>query len=58
MQQSKKWQCYFCGYIYDEAEGDAEGGIAAGTRWEDIPDDWVCPGCGATKSDFAMMEAA
>jgi len=58
MQESRKWQCYFCGYIYDEAVGDPEGGIAAGTRWEDIPEDWVCPGCGATKSDFAMMEAA
>ena len=53
----RKWQCFFCGYIYDEAAGIPEEGIAPGTRWEDIPDTWVCPGCGARKSDFAMMEA-
>jgi rubredoxin len=52
----KKWQCYFCGHIYDEAEGDSDSGIAPGTRWEDVPADWTCPGCGAGKSDFAMME--
>jgi len=52
----KKYQCFFCGYIYDEAEGVPAEGIAPGTRWEDIPGDWVCPGCGAAKSDFAMME--
>ena len=52
----KQWQCFFCGYIYDEATGDPEEGIAAGTRWEDIPEDWSCPGCGAQKSAFAMME--
>jgi rubredoxin len=54
----KKWQCFFCGYIYDEATGDPDEGIAAGTRWEDIPEDWACPGCGARKQDFAMMEVA
>ena len=54
----KKWQCFFCGYIYDEAAGAPDEGIAAGTRWDDIPSDWVCPGCGAGKSDFAMMEIA
>ena len=52
----RKWQCYFCGYIYDEAEGDPDSGVAAGTRWEEIPADWLCPSCGATKADFAMME--
>ena len=54
----RKFQCYFCGFIYDEAVGDPDSGIAAGTSWDDIPDHWVCPGCGATKSDFAMMEMA
>jgi rubredoxin len=54
----KKWQCFFCGYIYDEAMGDEQEGIAPGTRWEDLPADWVCPSCGAQKSDFAMMEIA
>jgi rubredoxin len=54
----KKWQCFFCGYIYDEAAGIPEEGIEAGTRWDDVPSDWCCPGCGAAKSDFAMMEVA
>jgi len=52
----KKWQCIVCGYIYDEAEGDPDGGVAPGTRWEDVPGDWVCPDCGAAKADFIMME--
>ena len=52
----KKWQCLMCGYVYDEALGDPEEGIAPGTRWEDLPDDWICPSCGAMKSDFEMVE--
>jgi len=51
------WMCVVCGFIYDEAEGLPEDGIAAGTRWEDIPDSWCCPDCGVTKSDFEMMPA-
>lgn len=51
----KKWQCVVCGYIYDEAAGDPEHGIAPGTRWEDIPDSWSCPDCGVAKSDFEMV---
>nr|WP_275937709.1 rubredoxin [Sulfurirhabdus autotrophica] len=54
----KKWQCVVCGYIYDEAEGIPEEGIPAGTRWEDVSDEWVCPDCGVTKSDFDMVEVA
>ena len=42
--------CDACGYIYDEAVGDADSGLAAGTRYEDIPDDWVCPDCGVSGS--------
>ena len=49
------WMCVVCGFIYDEAEGLPEDGIAAGTRWEDIPDSWCCPDCGVTKSDFELM---
>jgi rubredoxin len=45
-----------CGWIYDSAAGDAETGITPGTAWEDIPDDWKCPDCGAGKSDFDMVE--
>jgi rubredoxin len=52
----KKWQCIICGFIYDEAAGLPESGIAPGTRWNDIPDDWVCPDCGAVKEDFEMIE--
>ena len=45
-----------CGYQYDEALGDPIHGLAPGTKWEDIPDDWCCPECGAMKSDFEMLE--
>jgi rubredoxin len=50
-----KWECTVCGYIYDPAVGDPDGGIAAGTRFEDIPDDWHCPVCGADKSAFKKV---
>jgi rubredoxin len=50
-----KWQCVVCGFIYDEAVGIPEDGIAAGTRLEDIPDDWACPDCGVAKADFEMV---
>ncbi|AXF23153.1 rubredoxin-NAD(+) reductase [Burkholderia pyrrocinia] len=52
----KKWLCVICGLIYDEAEGWPKDGIAPGTRWEDVPDDWKCPECGVGKSDFEMIE--
>lgn len=48
----RQFLCRACGLIYDEAEGDADSGIAPGTRFADIPDDWVCPVCGVTKTDF------
>ena len=52
----KKYECMMCGYIYDEALGDPDEGIAPGTTWEDIPEDWYCPDCGASKEDFEMVE--
>lgn len=52
----KKWQCVVCGLIYDEAEGWPDDGIAPGTRWEDVPADWLCPDCGVGKEDFEMIE--
>ena len=52
----KKYICEVCGLIYDEEMGWPEDGSAAGTRWEDVPDNWVCPKCGASKSDFEMTE--
>ena len=52
----KKFKCSVCGYIYDPIEGDPDGGIAPGTAFEDIPDDWVCPVCGVAKADFEPVE--
>lgn len=52
----KKWQCVVCGFIYDEAAGIPDEGIPAGTTWEDVPDDWLCPDCSVGKSDFEMEE--
>ena len=48
-----RYICNVCGYVYDPAEGDPDGGIKPGTRFEDIPDNWVCPVCGADKSNFS-----
>ena len=50
-----KWECTVCGYVYDPAEGDTDSGIAAGTAFEDLPDDWVCPDCGVTKDMFEKV---
>jgi rubredoxin-NAD+ reductase len=48
----KKYICGLCGYIYDEAVGDPDGGLPAGTRFADIPDSWSCPDCGVSKDMF------
>lgn len=52
----KKYICLVCGFIYDEAKGLPNEGIAAGTAWSDVPDNWSCPDCGVTKADFDMQE--
>ena len=52
----KKYTCTVCGYVYDEANGDSSGGIAPGTKFEDLPDSWVCPVCGASKAEFKEGE--
>ena len=57
MSEFKTWICLICGHIYSEAEGDPANGVAPGTRWEDVPESWSCPDCGAMKSDFEMIEA-
>ena len=54
----KKYMCTLCGLIYDEAEGWPDDGIAPGTLWADVPDDWECPDCSAMKEDFEMVEMA
>jgi rubredoxin len=48
----EKWVCEPCGYVYDPAEGDPDNGIEPGTAFENLPEDWVCPVCGATKDMF------
>ncbi len=50
-----RYICTVCGYIYDEAKGIPEAGVAPGTQWDDLPEDWVCPLCGAVKADFAKQ---
>ena len=52
----KTWQCRTCGFIYDEAVGAPAEGLAPGTRWADIPANWVYPLCGTPKADFDMIE--
>ena len=52
----KKWMCILCGFVYEEALGIADEGIAPGTRWEDVPADWTCPHCSAAKADFEMVQ--
>jgi rubredoxin len=52
----EKWECLVCGYIYDPSVGDPDNGVPAGTRFEDLPDDWVCPECGAEKDMFQKVE--
>src|ERR1700684_2820324 len=55
-QTLQRWICESCGYIYDPEEGDPDGGIPAGTAFEDIPDTWFCPVCGDRKRDFTLYE--
>jgi len=52
----KKYVCQVCGWIYDEAEGDPDNGIAPGTAFEDLPEDFACALCGVGKEDFAPEE--
>ena len=50
----KTWMCIVCGLIYEEEKGWPEDGIPAGTAWEDVPADWLCPECGASKAEFEI----
>ena len=49
----RTYTCKVCGYVYDEAVGDPDNGVAPGTVWADVPEDWTCPVCGASKEEFA-----
>lgn len=51
----EKWECIVCGYIYDPAEGDPDGGIPPGTPFGELPDDWICPDCGVEKDMFEPL---
>ncbi len=48
--------CTICGYVYDPEQGDPDNDVDPGTKWEDVPDDWECPVCGASKDDFEKEE--
>ncbi len=52
----KQYVCDLCGHVYDPEKGDLDGDIAPGTPFEDLPDDWVCPECGASKDDFSPVD--
>lgn len=52
----KTWRCLICDFVYSERDGCPNEGLAPGTRWEDVPDDWLCPDCGTGKADFEMVE--
>lgn len=52
----KTFMCLICSFVYDEEVGEAESGLAAGTRWDDVPHEWRCPECGAGKEDFQMVD--
>ena len=51
-----KYVCTVCGYVYDPEQGDPDNGVNPGIKWEDVPDSWECPVCGASKDDFEKEE--
>ena len=51
-----KYKCMMCGYVYDEAKGDPDNGIPAGTKWEDLPAGYACPVCASPKGQFKKIE--
>jgi rubredoxin-NAD+ reductase len=55
MPEFKRYVCVVCGWIYEEEHGDPDSNLAPGTRFEDIPEDWSCPDCGASKDDFELI---
>ncbi len=55
-REFKLWRCLICSYVYDEALGDPEHGLPPGTRWEDVPNSWICPDCDVGKDEFEMVE--
>jgi len=56
VQNMSKWKCTVCGYIYDPEKGDPESNVEPGTPFEKLPDDWICPICGAPKDQFEKVQ--
>lgn len=52
----RRYKCLNCSHIYDEAEGDPDSGLAPGTLWENLPDEWICPECGSEKRDYVLVD--
>ena len=52
----EKWECLICGYVYDAEAGDPDNGVDPDTTFEDLPEDWTCPDCGADKDEFQKLE--
>ena len=52
----KTYMCVICGFVYEEEKGMPDAGLPPGTRWQDVPDTWTCPDCGAGKDDFELIE--
>lgn len=52
----RRYGCLNCSHIYDEAAGDPDSGLAPGTRWGDVPEDWICPDCSSEKRDYALID--
>ena len=52
-----RWECIVCGWVYDEEKGWPDDGIAPGTPWEQVPEDFLCPECGAPKEDFVLLDS-
>ena len=51
----EKWECLICGYVYDPKKGDPDGGVTPGTAFADLPEEWVCPVCGAAQDQFQKV---
>ncbi|MDQ1273606.1 MAG: hypothetical protein QG591_2236 [Planctomycetota bacterium] len=51
-----KWECRICGYVYDPGKGDPDNGVKSGTSFENLPEDWTCPSCGANKDLFDKLD--
>jgi rubredoxin len=55
MSPNMRYRCQNCGYVYDELVGSPTDGVPAGARWDDLPEDWLCPNCGSEKRDFEPL---